>query len=196
MNVVFVLYPFCIYILICTTHFFLHTPVSSRNVLKSLEYAQKHQATSNNAQQFIEKYMKLIISAILSQQYVKSDKNTNQKIISILKIALDIVSAELKSDIGNNCNVLDALASIFNKKQIYYGDTTNGNPQLRVDMIETFGANGLDNLEAYLVDRATTSVFPSLETIHLLLVACIDATFIVGLNYGISRAIMNHLIEA
>lgn len=174
-----------------------HAAISSRKVQESLEYAQKYQATSNNAQQFIEKYMKLIISTILSQQYVKSDKNTNQKITSILKIALDIVSAEL-SEIGNKCNVLDALASIFNKKQIYYGDTTNGNPQLRVDMIEMFSTDGFDYLELYLVDQTTTPVFPSLETIHLLLVACIDATFVVGLDkpaYGICRAVMNYLIE-
>jgi hypothetical protein len=173
---------------------------TSNKVLDALEYVLKYQATSKEAQQFSNKYMKPIVDAILDQQVARCEKKTNQIIAAILRTAVDIVRKDLtssSSDAGN-CNILDTLASIFNKKKKYYGDTEssgNNNPGVRVDMIKRFSWSGFHHLATRLA--RVTSEFPNLDTLHLLLLASIDATFVVSLDepaQRISRAAKDHLM--
>ncbi|KAL7445714.1 hypothetical protein ACHAXM_009883 [Skeletonema potamos] len=173
---------------------------TSNNVLDALEYVLKYQATSKEARQFSDKYMKSIVDAILDHQVARGEKKTNQIIAAILRTAVDIARTDLTGNADEgNCNILDALASIFNKEKKYYGESeSSGNPGVRVDMIRRFSHSNLKGFH-HLATRLArvTSQFPNLLQLHLLLLASIDATFVVSLDepaQRISRAAMDHLI--
>ena len=188
-----------IYFLVAHDCVLFVSEVSSNKVLDAVESALNYQADSIEAQQFTDKYLKQIVDAILDGQVAKGEKKTNQIIAAILRTAVDIVRKELLASDEGKCNILDTLASIFNKKKKYYGDSeSSGNPGVRIDMIKRFSLSKLKGFH-HLATRLAlvTSEFPNLDTLHLLLLASIDATFVVNLDepaHRISQATMDHLI--
>lgn len=154
---------------------------------------------TKKAQQFGVTYLKSIVDAILDQQVATGEKK-NQIIVAILRTSVDIVGKELISNCdAKKCTTLDAIASIFDKKKAYYGDSeSSGNPGVRVDMIKRFGHSsrrGFHHLATRLALQS--SEFPNMDTLHLLLLASIEAAFVMSLDEAprrISRATMDHLL--
>lgn len=167
-------------------------------MLDALEFVVKYHDTKK-AQQFGVKYLKSIVDAILDQQVATGEKK-NQIIVAILRTSVDIIGKELISN-GDvkECTALDAIASIFDKKKAYYGDSeSSGNPGFRVDMIKRFGDSSRRGFH-HLATRvaAQSSEFPRMETLHLILLASIEAAFVMSLDEAprrISRATMDHLL--
>lgn len=168
-------------------------------MLDALEYVVLKYHDTKEAQQFSVTYLKSIVDAILDQQVARGEKK-NQIIVAILRTSVDIVGKELISYCdAKRCTTLDAIASIFDKQKAYYGDSeSSGNPEVRVDMIKRFGHSsrrGFHHLVTRLAVQAAE--FPNIETLHLLLLASIEATFVMSLDEAprrISRATMDHLI--
>eukprot|EP00574_Skeletonema_japonicum_P005274 CAMPEP_0201719054 /NCGR_PEP_ID=MMETSP0593-20130828/4384_1 /ASSEMBLY_ACC=CAM_ASM_000672 /TAXON_ID=267983 /ORGANISM="Skeletonema japonicum, Strain CCMP2506" /LENGTH=562 /DNA_ID=CAMNT_0048209445 /DNA_START=156 /DNA_END=1844 /DNA_ORIENTATION=- len=169
----------------------------SKKVLDALEYVIIYQE-SKEAQRFGDKYMKPIVDTILGQKIVSGEKK-NQTIVAILRTSVDIAGKNLISNSDGKCT-LDAIASIFDKTKTYYdGDSeSSGNPGVRVDMIKRFGHSsrkGFHHLATRLALQS--SEFPNMDTLHLLLLASVEAAFVMNLDEAlrrISRATMDHLI--
>jgi len=174
------------------------TVFSSNKVLSALQCVIR--CPCKEAQRFSDMYMKPIVNAILDQQVDRNEKDTNKTIAAILRTSIDIATKELTNPCNTKkCSTLEALGSIFDKKKAYYGDSeSSGNPQVRVDMIMRFGHSshkGFHLLAKRL--NLASSEFPNIDTLHFLLLATIDASFVLSLDEAprrISRATMDHLL--
>jgi len=173
---------------------------SLKNGLDALELVLRYQGTSKEAQLFRDAFMKRIVDIALDQKVAKGEKKVNQIIVAILRTSVDIVREELTSISGTEkCETLDVLASIFDKQKAYYGKSeATGNPGVRVDMIKRFGLSSCKGFH-HLATRLALqhSEFPTFYTLHLLLLASIDAAFIMNLDEAprkIAQATMEHLL--
>jgi len=170
---------------------------SSNKVLSALQCVIR--CPCKEAQRFSDMYMKPIVNAILDQQVDRNEKDTNKTIAAILRTSIEIATKELTNPCNTKeCSTLEALGSIFDKKKAYYGDSDSGNPQVRVDMIIRFGHSsnkGFHHLATRIAQRP--SEFTNIDTLHFLLLATIDASFVLSLDEAprrISRATMDHLL--
>jgi len=174
---------------------------SSNKVLDALECARLFNL-SQEAQRFSDRYLKSIVDAILDQQVDRNEKDTNKTIAAILHTSVEIAMGDLPLKCEERkCRTLDALGSIFDKKKTYYGDLeSSGNPEVRVDMIKSFCHSTFDIKGFHLLAKRlnlASSEFPNIDTLHFLLLATIDASFVLSLDEAprrISRATMDHLL--
>ena len=179
------------------TPLFSPSPVSSFNpqkILNVLKYILQFQV-STDAQQFVAKFLKPIVDTILDSY------TANEIFHDILHTAIYIVGKDLRFYCDEaNCTSLDALASLFDKNKKYYDELDErGKPEVRVELMTRFGTKrkGFDHL-ATALSELTSDNFPNIETVHLLLAAGTDATFIMRVDksmHSIAKATMNHLLR-
>ncbi len=152
--------------------------------MESLDAANKFLTTSEQARCFVEKYMQPIISILVEQQPSKIGPLERNCVQESLSIAVIIVSRDLEIQLQRNgeCNLLEVLSLVFNKKKAYYkgnkgnwNNQTSGMPDFRLKMIDRFRQEqGFARLSTYLVGRIGTPTFPSLDLLHQVLTAVAD----------------------
>lgn len=156
-----------------------------KSAVESLEQASKFIPTSEDARYFVEKYMAPIISILVEQQPTKIGPHERNCVQESLALAVTIVSRDLEIQVlrRGECKVMDTLSLVFNKKKAYYkGNKSNWNvnhlsglPEVRLKMIERFRQeHGFTRLYRYMLDRISTSFFPSLDSLHQILSALAD----------------------
>lgn len=164
----------------------LHCSVVWKSAVESLSEGNTYLKYSSDARFFIEKYMGPIISILVEQQPTKIGPHERTCVQESLSLAVTIVSRDLDVQIkrSGECNVLEVLSLVFNKKKAYYkGNKGNWNvnhlsglPEIRMKMIERFRhEQGFSRLHRYMVDRINTPLFPSLDSLHQVLTALGDA---------------------
>ena len=157
-----------------------------KSAVESLDQANKYLHTSEEARYFVEKYMSPIISILVEQQPTKIGGHERGCVQDSLTLAVMIVSRDLEIQISRDgeCQVLDVLSLVFNKKKAYYkGNKGNWNmnhvsglPEFRLKMIDRFRQEqGFARLHRYMVARISTPLFPNLEALHQILTAIGDA---------------------
>jgi hypothetical protein len=157
-----------------------------KSAVESLDQANTYLQSSEDARQFVEKYMGPIISILVEQQPTKIGPHERNCVQESLALAVIIVSRDLETQLHRNgeCSVLDVLSLVFNKKKAYYkGNKGNWNvnhlsglPEVRLKMIDRFRQEmGFARLYRYMLERINTPLFPSLDSLHQVLSALGDS---------------------
>jgi len=153
-----------------------------KNAVDSLSESSAYLLVSQEARVFAEKYMKPVISILLEQQPHKIGQMERNCVEESLKLAVTIVNDDLKTKVqvsSGECIVLEVLGMVFNRKKMFYkGPKQNWNtnmtglPEVRIQMINKFRLiGGFGVLGQYLSSRTSSSIFPSLEILHHVLLA-------------------------
>jgi len=157
-----------------------------QNSVDSLEDGLQYFHTSNDARQFVERYMRPVISILLEQIPHKTGITERGCVEASLKFCLQIIEEDIKTkvgvdDNGNNsvrtvnnirddtnehnndlletCNVIDVLAMIFSKKRPYYkGSKMSG---------WNNNMNGLPNVRTDLINKFTSHGMFGILAIYL-----------------------------
>eukprot|EP00567_Pseudictyota_dubia_P007508 CAMPEP_0197442408 /NCGR_PEP_ID=MMETSP1175-20131217/8425_1 /TAXON_ID=1003142 /ORGANISM="Triceratium dubium, Strain CCMP147" /LENGTH=3192 /DNA_ID=CAMNT_0042972873 /DNA_START=42 /DNA_END=9620 /DNA_ORIENTATION=- len=158
-----------------------------KNAVDSLRDALDHLTSSEEARTFVEKYMRPVISILLEQQPSKIGQMERGCVEESLRLAVMIVATDLKAKAdaaSGNCELLEVLSMVFNKKRIYYRGSksswnthASGLPEVRMQMIHKFrNTKGFAALATYLSSRVSTPNFPPLESaLHCILHATAEA---------------------
>mmetsp|Transcript_43869 Transcript_43869/g.105841 ORF Transcript_43869/g.105841 Transcript_43869/m.105841 type:complete len:3072 (+) Transcript_43869:108-9323(+) len=157
-----------------------------KSAVESLGQAKDYFRTSNEARDFVERYMTPIIGILVEQQPTKIGAHERNCVQESLALAVSIVSIDLEIQIQQKgeCKLMDTLSLVFNKKKAYYkGNKANWNvshlsglPEVRLKMIERFRhEQGFTRFCQYMSERLNTALFPNLSFIHQILTAVLDA---------------------
>jgi hypothetical protein len=141
------------------------------NAVRSLGIVNLYLRSSRDAREFMEKYMYQIISILVEQQPTKIGPLERKCVQESLAEAVSIVSKDLEIQCERGpsaaCTTLEVLATIFNKKKVYYkghkGNWSvnhyNGLPEVRLKMIEQFRQeHGFHRLYKYMSQRIASYV--------------------------------------
>jgi len=153
-----------------------------KNAVDSLNEASRHLLVSQDARNFVETYMKPVISILLEQQPHKIGQMERNCVEDSLKLAVIIVTDDLRvkdEASSGECAILEVLAMVFNRKKMFYkgpkqnwNTNVSGLPEVRTQMISKFRSmRGFNALGNYLSLRTSSPNFPSLEILHNILLA-------------------------
>lgn len=167
-------------------HLILSLVVVWKSAVESLDAANKFLAVSEEARFFVEKYMGPIISILVEQQPTKIGPHERTCVQESLNLAVVIAARDLAIQLQRKgeCQLLEVLSLVFNKKKAYYkGNKGNWNvnhlsglPEVRLKMIERFRQEkGFVWLHRYMIQRISTPIFPTMDTVHQILSAIADA---------------------
>jgi len=160
--------------------------VGWKHAVDSLDLALQYMEATEAARVFIETYGKDIISILLDQQHSKIGKYERGCVEDSLKIAVIIVSNDIKSKVSPGsgpCRILDILGMIFNDKRTYYKGSKPywnlnlpGAPEIRQNNINKFRmCGGFTALAEYLSVRVGSNEFIPLDILYHLISATVES---------------------